>query len=272
MTDIEKLQSIARTIRQEILTQTHLAGSGHPGGSLSCTEILVSLYYVVMKHDPRRPFWEDRDRFVLSKGHAAPTLYAILAHCGYFSHNELKTLRKLGSRLQGHPEIQIPGIEVSTGSLGQGLSIANGIALAAKIDNKNIRTFVVLGDGECDEGQIWEAAMFSSHYHLDNICAIIDRNQFQIDNCTEKIMALEPFASKWEAFGWDVKSINGHDFRELLNCLDPASRVTGKPRVIIANTIKGKGIRFMEGQNSFHGRCLLSEEMNTAFKELDGLT
>lgn len=270
MTDIKILQSVARKVRRDILTQTHLAGSGHPGGSLSCTEILVTLYCAVMKHNPSRPLWGERDRFILSKGHAAPALYAVLAHCGYFSESELKTVRKLGSLLQGHPDIHTPGIEVSTGSLGQGLSIANGIALAAKMDNKPVRTFVLLGDGECDEGQIWEAAMFSSQYKLDNLCAIIDRNQFQIDNGTEKIMALEPFSSKWESFGWEVKSINGHDFSELLKSLAPADRKSGRPLAIIANTVKGKGISFMECQNSFHGKCLSPEEMKAAFGELDG--
>jgi len=269
MNEIDNLQSIAKQIRRDILIQTHLAGSGHPGGSLSCAEILVALYCNIMKHDPSNPQWANRDRFVLSKGHAAPALYAILAHYGYFSPNELKTFRKLGSILQGHPDSNTPGIEVSTGSLGQGLSIANGIALAAKMDNKNVRTFVLLGDGECDEGQIWEAAMFASHYKLDNLCAIIDRNQFQIDNATEKVIALEPLRSKWESFGWIVNTINGHNFIDLIRCLDFYQKIPHKPTLIVANTIKGKGISFMEDQNSFHGKCLSSEEMKNALKELD---
>ena len=268
MTETDNLQSIAKQIRRDILSQTHLAGSGHPGGSLSCTEILVTLYCNIMNHDPSNPHWSERDRFVLSKGHAAPALYAILAHCGYFSSDELKTFRKLGSRLQGHPDSTTPGIDVSTGSLGQGLSIANGIALAAKLDNKNTRTFVLLGDGECDEGQVWEAAMFASQYKLGNLCAIIDRNQFQIDNATEKEMALEPLSSKWESFGWDVKTVNGHSFPDLNGCLAPSRKMFHKPALIIANTIKGKGISFMEGQNTFHGKCLSSEEMKMAFREL----
>ena len=268
MTDIDNLQSISNKVRRDILSQTHMAGSGHPGGSLSSTDILVALYCSVMNHDPSNPQWADRDRFVLSKGHAAPALYAILAHCGYFSPTELKTFRKLGSRLQGHPDSTTPGIDVSTGSLGQGLSIANGIALAAKMDNKNTRTFVLLGDGECDEGQVWEAAMFASHYKLNKICAIIDRNQFQIDNATEKVMALEPLASKWESFGWEVKTINGHSFPDLIDSLAPPRTPFHKPVLIIANTLKGKGISFMEGQNSFHGKCLNPEEMKTAFGEL----
>jgi len=269
MNEISNLQSIAKQIRRDILIQTHLAGSGHPGGSLSCTEILVALYCNIMNHDPANPRWAIRDRFILSKGHAAPALYAILAHCGYFSSNELQNFRKLGSILQGHPDSHIPGIEVSTGSLGQGLSIANGIALAAKMDNKNFRTFVLLGDGECDEGQIWEAAMFASQYELDNLCAIIDRNQFQIDNATEKVIALEPLRSKWESFGWNVNTINGHNFIDLIRFLDFSQKIPHKPTLIIADTIKGKGISFMEGQNSYHGKCLSSEEMKRAFKELD---
>ena len=268
MTDINNLQSIAKQVRRDILSQTYMAGSGHPGGSLSCTEILVALYCHIMKHDPANPQWTIRDRFVLSKGHAAPALYAILSHCEYFSPTELKTFRKFGSILQGHPDSNTPGIEVSTGSLGQGLSIANGIALAAKMDNKNYKTFVLLGDGECDEGQVWEAAMFASQYKLDNLCAIVDRNQFQIDNATENIIALEPFSSKWESFGWNVKTINGHNFIDLIDCLDFSQKIPNKPTLIIANTIKGNGISFMEGQNSFHGKCLSSEEMKTAFKEL----
>lgn len=271
MNEIDNLQSIAKQIRRDILIQTHKAGSGHPGGALSCTEILVALYCNIMKHDPSNPQWENRDRFVLSKGHAAPTLYGILAHCGYFPKNTLKNFRELGSLLQGHPDYNTPGIEVSTGSLGQGLSIANGIALAAKMDNKNVRTFVLLGDGECDEGQIWEAAMFASHYKLDNLCAIIDRNQFQIDDATERVMALEPLQSKWESFGWSVYTINGHNFIDLIRHLDFSQKIPNKPTLIIANTIKGKGISFVEGQNSFHGKCLNSEEMKNALKELDGL-
>jgi transketolase len=269
MTDIDELQSIARQVRRDVLNQTHRAGSGHPGGSFSCTEILVALYCHCMNHDPSRPRGEGRDRFVLSKGHAAPALYSVLAHCGYFSPDELATFRKLGSFLQGHPDINTPGIDVSTGSLGQGLSIANGIALAAKMDNKKYRTFVLLGDGECDEGQVWEAAMLSSQYQLDNLCAVIDRNQFQIDNMTEKIMALEPLAAKWESFGWNVITINGHNFAELISCLDFSRVVPHKPTMIIANTIKGRGISFMECQNSFHGRCLTADEMKTALQELE---
>jgi transketolase len=270
MTDIDNLQSIAKQVRRDILNQTHLAGSGHPGGSLSCTEILVTLYCHIMKHDPSHPRWADRDRFVLSKGHAAPALYAVLAHCGYFSRDELITFRKLGSVLQGHPDFNTPGIDVSTGSLGQGLSIANGIALAAKMDDKKYRTFVILGDGECDEGQVWEAAMLSSQYRLDNLCAIIDRNQFQIDNMTEEIMALEPLAAKWESFGWNVITVNGHNFPDLISCLNFSRALPHKPTMIIANTIKGRGISFMECQNSFHGRCLTTDEMKTALLELEG--
>jgi len=269
MNQVANLQLIAKQIRKDILVQTHLAGSGHPGGSLSCTEILVTLYCNIMNHDPANPHWANRDRFILSKGHAVPTLYAILAHCGYFPHDELKTFRKFGSMLQGHPDSNTPGVEVSTGSLGQGLSIANGIALAAKMDNNAVRIFVLLGDGECDEGQIWEAAMFASQYKLDNLCAIIDRNQFQIDDATERIIALEPLQSKWESFGWNVNTINGHNFPDLIRSLIFYQKIPHKPTLIIANTLKGKGISFVEGQNSFHGKCLSLKEMKIAFKELD---
>jgi transketolase len=265
----ENLQSIAKQIRRDILIQTHSAGSGHPGGSLSSTEILVTLFCHVMDHNPANPQKADRDRFILSKGHAAPALYALLVHCGYLSSGELKNFRKMGSLLQGHPDYKTPGIEVSTGSLGQGLSIANGIALAGKIDKSKTRTFVLLGDGECNEGQIWEAAMLSSHYHLDNVCAIIDRNRFQIDNATETVMALEPFPSKWEAFGWNVITVNGHDFNDLIGALDNDRVIPGKPTLIIANTIKGSGISFMENQNAFHGKCLNPDEMKLALKELE---
>jgi len=269
MIDIPHLQSIARQIRRDILFQTNLAGSGHPGGSLSCTEILVALYFHVMNVNPVNPEEVSRDRFILSKGHAAPALYATLARKGFFSQDLLKEFRKFGSPLQGHPDFQTPGIEVSTGSLGQGLSIANGVALSGKMDKKEYRTFVLLGDGECNEGQIWEAAMFSPHHKLKNLCAIIDRNQYQIDGTTENILALEPLKEKWESFGWDVKTVNGHDFNELISHFDQLGKNNQRPSLIIANTIKGKGISFMENQNAFHGKCLNAEEMKKALKELE---
>ena len=244
----------------DILAMTTSAGSGHPGGSLSCVEILCTLYYKIMNHHPDNPDWEDRDRFILSKGHAAPALYSILVHCGYFPDTELLTLRKLGSHLQGHPNKKLPGIEISTGSLGQGLSIAAGIALSAKMDQKKFMTYVLLGDGECDEGQIWEAAMLASHYKLDNLVAIVDRNEFQIDGTTETILALEPFLRKWEAFGWYAEETNGHDTAALLDAFDWVNKISGKPKIIIARTVKGKGVPPMEGCNDYHGKCLTYEE------------
>ena len=244
----------------DILAMTTSAGSGHPGGSLSCVEILVTLYLKIMNHRHDNPDWEERDRFILSKGHAAPALYSILAHCGYFPDMELLTLRKLGSQLQGHPNRKLPGIEVSTGSLGQGLSIAAGVALSAKMDQKKFMTYVLLGDGECDEGQIWEAAMFASHNKLDNLVAIIDRNGFQIDGTTENILALEPFLSKWEAFGWYACETNGNDTDALIDAFDRVKQISEKPKIIIARTIKGKGVPLMEGCNDYHGKCLTGEE------------
>jgi transketolase len=244
------------------------AGSGHPGGSLSCVELLTVLYFSILRHNPRLPDWDMRDRFILSKGHAAPALYAVLAESGYFPVDELMTLRKTGSMLQGHPDKKIPGIEVSSGSLGQGLSIACGIALNAKIGKLPSKTYVLLGDGECDEGQVWEAAMLASHYKLDNLIAIVDRNGLQIDGLTEKIMRLEPLTKKWAAFGWHVLEINGHDVQEIHSAFESTKKGKGKPTVIIAHTFKGKGVSFMEWIGAFHGKSLTKEELDVALKEL----
>lgn len=246
------------------------AGSGHPGGSLSCVDIITALYFHHMRHNPLEPDWVDRDRFILSKGHAAPTLYATLAECGYFSLDELSSLRKLGGLLQGHPVTTIPGVEASTGSLGQGLSISCGIAIAAKIDNKDFRIYTLLGDGECDEGQIWEAAILASHYKLDNLTAIVDRNGLQIDGPTEKVMGLEPIAGKWKEFGWHVIEIDGNKIAEIIESLNEAKKIKGKPTVIIAHTFKGKGVSFMEWISAFHGRALNKDEMAIALRELGG--
>lgn len=269
--DIFKLEKIANTIRKHVLRMTHAAGSGHPGGSLSCTDILTALYFRVMNHRPENPFWPDRDRFVLSKGHAAPAYYAALAESGYFPVEELLTLRKLGSRLQGHPSrSKLPGVEMSTGSLGQGLSVSNGMALAAKLDNKKYRVYCLCGDGEVESGQIWEAAMFAAHYKLDNITAIVDRNGLQIDGPTDLVMSTEPLASKWKAFGWKVLEINGHDMRQILDACNLAMSYKGSPTVIIAHTVKGKGVSFMEGSLKFHGKAPNDEELELALKELEG--
>jgi len=268
---LEELSGIAREARRWIVRMTHEAGSGHPGGSLSIVEILTALYFRVMKHDPENPHWEERDRMVLSKGHGAPGLYALLALSGYFDPEELLTLRKLGSRLQGHPSMnKTPGVDMSTGSLGQGLSIAIGMALGSRLDRKDNRIYCILGDGECQEGQIWEAAMAATHFKVDNLCAILDRNQLQIDGPTEKIMSLEPVVPKFKAFGWHVIELNGHDLKELLRAFHEAETYKGKPTMIIANTVKGKGVSFMEGALKFHGKTPGKEELEQALRELGG--
>lgn len=271
MIDTDKIKALedkARKIRRHVLNMIYEAGSGHPGGSLSCVDILTTLYFHTMHHDPSRPKWIERDRFILSKGHAAPALYATLAESGYFPLEELSGLRKLGSMLQGHPDSKVPGVEFSSGSLGQGLSIASGVALAGKLDGKTHRIYTLLGDGESDEGQVWEAAMLASHYKLDNLTAIVDRNGLQIDGLTEKIMRLEPIAGKWKAFGWHTIEIDGNKIEEIAASIDEANRIQGRPTVIIAHTFKGKGISFMEWMNSFHGRALSEEEMEKALQEL----
>ncbi len=268
MSDLEKLEDLAKKVRIDVLEMTSNAGSGHPGGSMSCVDILVTLYFKILNHKPDYPNGEDRDRFILSKGHAAPALYSVLALRGYISHGDLLGLRSFGSILQGHPNRKLPGVEVSTGSLGQGLSIATGVALSAKMDHKNYYTYVLLGDGECDEGQIWEAAMFASHHKLDNLIAIVDRNKYQIDDLTENVVSLEPFAQKWKSFGWCVFEVDGNNINELLNCFDQIKPILGKPKVIIAHTIKGKGINFMEGCNAYHGKCLTKDECIQACKQL----
>lgn len=269
MVDTKKLEEKAKDIRRHVLQMTAGAGSGHPGGSLSCVEVIVSLYFHRLAHKPDNPDWEDRDRVVMCKGHAAPALYAALAESGYFPVEELKTLREFGSPLQGHPEMRrLKGVEVSTGSLGQGLSVATGVALAGKLDSKSYRIYAILGDGECDEGQVWEAAMAAAHYKLDNLTAIIDRNGLQIDGPTEKVMSLEPLSEKWRAFGWHVIEVEGHNFAQILDAFDEAESVKGRPTAIIGHIIKGKGISFMEWVAEFHGRPPTEEELKKALEEL----
>ncbi|MFV1951078.1 MAG: transketolase [Nitrospinota bacterium] len=266
---IKELESIAVQIRIDILKMLSEADSGHTGGSLSAADILTALYFSKMRHDPDNPNWKERDIFVLSKGHAAPALYAVLGKSGYFSIDNFSRLRKLGSILRGHPVRGItPGVDVSTGSLGQGLSQANGIALASKIDNKKKRIYVVLGDGEVQEGQIWEAAMTAAHYKIDNLCAILDNNGLQIDGHVNDIMSVDPLPEKWRAFGWNVIEIDGHKFEEILSSLDKAEDVMGKPTMIIAHTIKGKGVSFMEGKVKYHGVAPTQDELEKALKEL----
>jgi transketolase len=267
---IKELEEKASVIRRHVLRMIYEAGSGHPGGSLSATDIFTVLYFHALNIDPEKPDWEDRDRFLLSKGHAAPALYAALAERGFFPVDELKTLRKLGSRLQGHPDMRkTPGVEASTGSEGQGLSIGVGISLAAKLDRKLHRIYVMLGDGEMDCGQTWEAAMSASHYNLDNLTAIADRNKLQLDGPTHNIMSIEPLADKWKAFGWHVIEINGHNFSEIIESLKKSKEVKGRPTIIIAHTVKGKGVSFMEGAVGYHGKAPNKEQFEIAMKELE---
>ncbi len=268
--DFKELQQIANKLRQHIIKMTCAAASGHPGGSLSAADIIAALYFSKLRHNPKEPTWPDRDRFVMSKGHAAPVLYAALAEAGYFPIKYLTTLRKIGSSLQGHIDmLALPGIEMSTGSLGQGLSAANGMALAARLDKKDYRVYCLTGDGECHEGQIWEAAMTSSHHKLDNLTVIVDRNQYQIDGRVEDIKALEPFADKWKAFGFAVFNCDGHKIKSILDTLNKAEKIKGKPQVIIADTIKGKGVSFMEANPlDYHGKAPTVEEEQKAIAEL----
>jgi len=245
------------------------AGSGHPGGSLSSTDLMTALYFNKLRHRPKEPSWPDRDRFVLSKGHCAPVLYACLAESGYFPVTQLLTLRKLGSCLQGHPSCRsLAGVEVSTGSLGMGLSVAVGMALGAKLDKKNIRVYCLMGDGETQEGQIWEAAMSAGHYHLENLCGIIDYNHLQIDGRVEAVMNIAPVADKWRAFGWHVIEIDGHDFKQILSSYDQAAANQDKPTMIVAHTIKGKGVSFMEDKEEWHGKAPSKELAAKALQEL----
>lgn len=270
---IRKLNKIALSLRRNSLIMITKAGSGHPGGSLSCADIVTALYFHHMRHDPQNPHWGERDRFILSKGHACPTLYAALAKAGYFPTDALWTLRKTGSILQGHPDMtKTPGVDASTGTLGQGLSIGIGMALAFKLDKKTNRVYVLLGDGELNEGQVWEAAMSAPHYQITNLTAIVDLNSQQLSGCTDKIMNLEPVVDKWRAFGWHVIEIDGHQMKQILNSLDEAEK-KGGPTVIIAHTIKGKGVSFVEksfaeGNCKFHGTPLTESELVQALEEL----
>jgi len=267
--DIDSLKEKARQFRREILETVAEAGSGHPGGSLSCVEILISLYYCKMRHKPDNPSWPIRDRFIMSKGHASPALYVTLANCGYFPKEELKSFRKLGSRLQGHVHTGVPGVELSTGSLGQGLSVANGIALGAKIRKVNFNIYCLLGDGEIQEGQVWEAAMTAGHHKLDNLCAILDCNKVQENGPVAEIKNEEPIADKWRDFGWHVMRVDGHNFQQLISALDEFDTVKGKPTFIIADTVKGKGVSFMEGKAKWHGKAPNKEELALALAELE---
>jgi transketolase len=267
--DIDALKDKARGLRIEILKMLAQAGSGHTGGSLSAADIVTVLYNHTLRHDPSNPQWRERDRFILSKGHAAPVLYAALAQSGYFDREILGTLRRIGSPLQGHPcSCKLPGVEISTGSLGQGLSIANGIAIGLRMDGLSSRVYCLLGDGEIQEGQVWEAAMTAAHYRLDNLCAIIDNNGLQIDGHCCDVMHIEPIVDKWESFGWHVMDIDGHDIRAIVDAMDKAETLKGKPSMIVARTVKGKGVSFFEGKVEYHGLAPTGDELTLALKEL----
>jgi transketolase len=270
MQKIEELKLIAKTIRKDILTSIAEAGSGHTGGSLGLADVFTALYFNILNHKPENPEWINRDRLILSIGHVAPVLYASLANAGYFSRAELLTLRKLGSRLQGHPgkDHKLPGIELSAGSLGQGLSVSVGLALSAKIDNKKWRVYTILGDGELQEGSVWEAAMSASHHKLNNLIALVDRNNLQIDGPTKKVMNIEPLSKKWEAFGWNVLECDGNNISQVINTYKQAQKQKTKPSVIIAKTVMGKGVPEIENNYQWHGKAPTKEQLKLFIKNL----
>jgi transketolase len=268
---LEELRERARQMRRYILKSTTEAGSGHPSSSMSATEVLVALYFGgILRYDPQRPDWPERDRFIMSKGHASPGLYAVLAMAGYFPTDDLMTLREIGSPLEGHPNMRrLPGVEASTGSLGQGLSIGLGMALAARLDGRSSRVYVMLGDGEIQEGQVWEAAMSASKFKLDNLTAIIDRNMYQQSQSVANVMpSEEPLLEKWRAFGWHTLDIDGHDLAAVLKALREAQATTGKPTMIVAHTVKGKGVSFVEADWTYHGRAVAAKDLEKALEEI----
>jgi len=267
--DEATLSVIAREVRKDILKTTADVISGHPGGAMSATDIIVTLYYYKMRHNPEDPKWEKRDRFVLSKGHVCPALYSVLARTGYFPLEKLNEFRRIDGDLQGHPDMRKTlGIEISTGSLGHGIGAAVGIALALKLDKSDSRVYCMIGDGEVQEGSVWEATMAASHYNLDNLCVILDNNNLQIDGPVDEVMSIYPTMEKWRAFGWHVIEINGHDFREIKAALDEADTVKYKPTMIVAKTVKGKGVSFMENRAEWHGKALPPDLLKEALKEL----
>lgn len=265
----KSLMKIACKVRMGVIEGTYNAKSGHPGGSLSIADTLTYLYFAKMNADPNAPEAPDRDRFVLSKGHTAPALYSVLAQKGYFPESELKSLRHIGAMLQGHPCISIPGVDMSSGSLGQGISCACGMALAGKLNNKNYKVYTVLGDGEIEEGQVWEASMFAAHYNLDNLVAIVDNNGLQIDGKITEVCSPEPITDKFEAFGWHVITMDAHDFDSIEKAFDEAGKVSGKPVVIVQKSVKGKGVSFMENQVGWHGTAPNKEQYEQAMAELE---
>lgn len=264
----KRLQATACKVRMGIIEGTYCAKSGHPGGSLSIADLLTYLYFVKLNVDPKHPDMTERDRFVLSKGHTAPALYATLAQRGFFPESELRSLRHIGAMLQGHPCIHIPGIDMSSGSLGQGISAACGMALSAKYNQKDYRVYTVLGDGEIEEGQVWEAAMFAAHYGLDNLTAIVDNNGLQIDGPITEVSSPEPIPDKFAAFGWHVITMDAHDFQDIERAFDEAEKISGKPVVIVQKSVKGKGVSFMENQCSWHGTAPNQEQYEQAMTEL----
>jgi transketolase len=268
--DIQKLNEIARDLRLDILDMTTKAGSGHPSSSWSSVEILTALYFTgILKYKPDEPWWEARDRFIMSKGHAAPLLYAVLARSGYFEREELWRLRQLNSPVQGHPiQGMMPGVEATTGSLGQGLSLGVGHILGARLNNLDYRVYVLLGDGECEAGQIWEAAMAAAHFNTDTLTAIMDYNKYQETGPISREMALEPLAEKWRSFGWHVEEADGHDIKAIIDKLQVVQKIKGRPSIIIAHTIKGKGVSFVEADFTFHGRALNPEQAEEAREEI----
>jgi len=269
---IDEIQSKARKLRREVIRMVGTAGSGHPGGALSAADMVACLYFWEMRYDPQNPDWPDRDRFVLSKGHAAPILYAVLAETGFFPQEKLGSLRRLGSPLQGHPDMRkLPGVEASTGSLGQGIGWAVGMALAAKLDRRDSRVYALLGDGELEEGMVWEAVMAASHYRLGNLLAFIDNNGLQIDGPLCDVMSVEPIGDKFRAFGWETREIDGHDIGAILSTLNEARQVKDRPFAIIARTVKGKGCSFMEGQVDWHGKAPTQDELERALREFEGV-
>jgi transketolase len=266
---VQALEGQARVIRRDIIRMIYAAQSGHPGGALSATDIVTALYFHFMRVDPRDPRWPDRDRFLLSKGHACPVWYAALAEKGFFPVEELKTLRQINGRLQGHPDmLKTPGVDMTTGSLGQGLSIAVGMALGLRLDGRDARVYVILGDGELNEGQIWEAAMAAAKYGLDHLLAIVDYNDLQLDGYCHDVMPIEPLADKWRAFNWQVAEIDGHDMHQILAAIEGAQHTEGRPTVIIAHTVKGKGVSFMENDCDWHGRAPNEAQYRQAMAEL----
>ncbi len=269
--EIAKLRELALQIRKDIVVQVHAAGSGHPGGSLSSADLATVLYSKFLRHKPEDPDWADRDRVFWSKGHCSPVVYAILARCGYFDPAILPSFRKLGSPLQGHPaRLKTPGVETNGGSLGQGLSVAVGFALGAKLNANGARAFCFIGDGESQEGQIWEAAMAAAHYKVDNLVAILDFNDLQIDGFVHEVMDIAPIADKWRAFGWETFEIDGHDLERIVDALDQALAVEGKPAIVIARTVKGKGVSFMENACEWHGQAPSDEQAAQALRDLEG--